>query len=1028
MAKIKSPEIYDPYLGKMYGNILDQYDNPAYNIRLYLKPQENSTVEEPAAATPAGPPPIDGDLAGSDEFQSQDARSDQPSAGASQTRTVADKKIVILAQTGVTGVQIDDLEIETGNQGDIAGKALKGSFTIVQPGAANFLDQLQWARKYLGASDGELSTNDFGMYLDINFLGYDTDPDDNEAGGDITQIVNTTTYKISVTNIGIILDNTGSRYNFEFGITEMVGFADEIYKLPKNISIQGSTITEFLKGPTGLETKYNESLRQLSTEYEKADQIEFNLSALVNKSAAQTLDSTGAQDQKSIKDESIPTPENDQTVETTTVPIFNGEVRPINEERQDADGAQNAGTQPEQTQSGVQLTLKEGNSIYTVIAQVLSMNKEFQSFVSRKKTLDDPGNNEVDDKQTFIAWFDVHCEIQTIGWDKKRNKYAKKYIYTPYIVEDIRSDVALTTNETAFLSEKGDMKSYTDVPVTAIATKRLQDLYNAGALYKSYFYTFTGLNDQIINLDINYEHGTTVLMPPKGGFVGEYSVLNKTALTNSADINQDMTADDQNKAALETKNKESLVGLLDKIRGSIENIKSVADAIGRAPDELAGILNGSLDSTRRLAESLDSGTVSNLVKKLGGSDGSDPADTPTTNTEITVTSFGEYTPEVSGFLYAADFVQPGGALTQEELQQAGLIPIDTPTGVPPATAQTKSVPSPLSGITSDGPASVLMGYVYRSREGKGFLLNVEMTIRGDPYWLSDINTGAFKYGKPTPDKTVRPAAKKNYFLLTIGTPRRFDFDVSDEDSNSGYWSEGSTSGVFSGLYYPTTWKHRFSGGIFTTTLTAAKEISVPLQWIRRVPPGETPPAWDKILKDTDYEKLLGEVGLSNAQLSSNENGTGANEPPGELRTSNPSPPNASGFANPLGDAFTRVSSGFGPRKAPTPGASSIHNGIDMPAPAGTPIYPAKAGTVIDAGFDSKNGSGYFVRVDRGDGVITSYAHMQGPALVSSGDPVTSTSVLGGVGNTGVGTGNHLHFRVVVNGNNVDPQPYLGGGG
>jgi len=35
----KSPEIFDPYLGKMYGNILDQYDNPTYNLKLYLKPE-----------------------------------------------------------------------------------------------------------------------------------------------------------------------------------------------------------------------------------------------------------------------------------------------------------------------------------------------------------------------------------------------------------------------------------------------------------------------------------------------------------------------------------------------------------------------------------------------------------------------------------------------------------------------------------------------------------------------------------------------------------------------------------------------------------------------------------------------------------------------------------------------------------------------------------------------------------------------------------------------------------------------------
>jgi hypothetical protein len=1025
MAKIKSPEIYDPYLGKMYGNILDQYDNPSYNIRLYLKPEENSTVEEPAAATPAGPPPIDGDLAGSDEFQSQDARSDQPSAGVSQTRTVADKKIVILAQTGVTGVQIDDLEIMTSDQTHGVSDSLRGSFKIVQPGAANFLDQLQWARKYLGTPDDRLSSIDFSLYIDINFLGYDTESDDNEAGGDITQIVDTTTYKIQLTSIGVTLDNTGSQYNCEFFIQDTIGFADEIYKAPKNISIQGSTITEFL---SDLQTKYNESLKQLSTEYSESDRVKFNLSALINSSATQSLGTAGEQaGPLYISDESIPTPDTDQTVETTTVPVFNGEVRPIEEVRRDADGSQITGKQTEQIIPGAVLTIKEGNTVYSVIAQVLSMNKEFQSYVSRMKSLDDPGNNEVDNKQTFVAWFDVHCEIKTIGWDKKRNKYAKEYIYTPYIISDVRSDVALTTVEAEFLSETADLASEGEYPITAVATKRLQDLYNAGVLHKSYFYTFTGLNDQIINLDINYDFAHTMLMPPKGGFAGDYSVTNSSATRNSLPVNADPTNDDSNKAALETKNKESLVGLLDKIRGSIENIKSVADAIGRAPDELAGILNGSLDSTRRLAESLDSGTVSSLVKKLGGSDGSDPTDTPTTNTEITVTSFGEYTPEVSGFLYAADFVQPGGALTQEELQQAGLIPIDTPTNSARPTPQTRSVPSPLSGVTSDGPASVLMGYVYRSRGDPGFLLNIEMTIRGDPYWLSSKNSGKFEFGKPTPDKTTNPSGGKQfYFLLTIGTPNRFDYDVSDEDNNTGYWSDGRTSGVFSGLYWPTTWTHRFSGGIFTTILTAAKEHAVPLQWIRRVPPGETPPAWDEILKDVDQNAILAGAGLSSEQIGSNDRSTGANEPPGELLTSNPTPPNASGFANPLGDAAASVSSGFGPRRAPTAGASSNHGGVDLRAPAGTPIRPSKAGTVTRAEFSKSYG--WVVYVDHGDGVETRYAHMQGRPLVSNGDSVTPNTVLGGVGRSGTATGNHLHYEVRVNDTPVDPLPYLGGGG
>jgi murein DD-endopeptidase MepM/ murein hydrolase activator NlpD len=121
-----------------------------------------------------------------------------------------------------------------------------------------------------------------------------------------------------------------------------------------------------------------------------------------------------------------------------------------------------------------------------------------------------------------------------------------------------------------------------------------------------------------------------------------------------------------------------------------------------------------------------------------------------------------------------------------------------------------------------------------------------------------------------------------------------------------------------------------------------------------------------------------------------------------------------------------VSSGYGPRKPPPGGGSSNHLGIDIRAPNGTPIFPAKGGTVIDVG-DNTTGAGYFVQIDHGGTprVVTRYLHMNGPPKVGIGDTVTGTTVLGGVGRTGTATGNHLHYEVKVDGQLVNPRPYLG---
>ena len=100
----------------------------------------------------------------------------------------------------------------------------------------------------------------------------------------------------------------------------------------------------------------------------------------------------------------------------------------------------------------------------------------------------------------------------------------------------------------------------------------------------------------------------------------------------------------------------------------------------------------------------------------------------------------------------------------------------------------------------------------------------------------------------------------------------------------------------------------------------------------------------------------------------------------------------------------------------------LHGGIDICNSVGTPIYAADGGKVIFSGWN-KNGYGYLVKIDHGNGLQTFYAH-NSELLVSEGEDVFKGQQIAKMGSTGRSSGSHCHFEVHVNGKKVDPIPYL----
>lgn len=146
---------------------------------------------------------------------------------------------------------------------------------------------------------------------------------------------------------------------------------------------------------------------------------------------------------------------------------------------------------------------------------------------------------------------------------------------------------------------------------------------------------------------------------------------------------------------------------------------------------------------------------------------------------------------------------------------------------------------------------------------------------------------------------------------------------------------------------------------------------------------------------------------------------GTNSAAGAAPISNQKP-NAAGFILPLDKKYIKKPGTGGNFGAARPGRK--HQGNDFAAPAGTPIYAVKGGTIRIK--PNNGGAGNSVTIDHGNGLVTKYFHLSRFGEFKDGQRIEQGQVLGYVGTTGNSSGNHLHFEVHQNGVAQDPWKFL----
>ena len=798
MANTNIPQIDDPYVGKVYGNLLDNYLTPTYNVKLYMLKKEES-------------------VAAPDEVASTTFKKPSP------------ENMIILAQTGVTATTIDDLTIEALRTTE-APNAIQINFTVHQPGAATFLDQMQLARAHLKQENDYMPI----VFLEIRFQGYEGptfgENDDEDTGGEFWQS-KSYRWKLAITGIQVAINSEGSQYDFTAVPTKSIAFTSPLFKIPTNLSTVGKTITEHVKS---LETQLNTYHSETAADNGVPDEFTFDLSELLaGTEAGAEGENTLASDEDDTTIEGSSTLANpdgtvdpgriqDETLLTSADPEADDRNRQMNEtyavgdavtaKQAFVDAPLDEGEEPEQVFEEDKIHIPKDMTIEKFFATLLSMNQEFYHKISRKVPIDDP-KAEAKTEQAYVYWFKMDANITQLGFDKKRNGYAHKVVYKPRMYKSSRPDIIVDSKEAT--PTKEDYKN------------RAKEIFENGGIRKAYHYIFSGLNDQILNLDIKYDTGIALMIPPLGGAIGQASVV-LAEKAGGIDRGKDVTLGGVVENLIEAKADATAKDVFKDFMDSINNLKDIAS------DGLSGLVQQLEDATG-LDNSIitgalqDNNEANQQALELALTKNSDALKEINAQNQINnaaVEPFPEYDPELSGYNYSVDLVnRMETPLTATELENLGYLLTDEDIG----TLNAKVVSSEGSDAYANQAATIKKGSVQNTLFGVvasqhendlAFLLQLEMTLRGDPWYL----------GKDTNDNSDEEACNffkdDSHFYLSLRSPKTFDMDWRDEDSpiNTGYWKGDGEARTFGGVYRLISVTNNFSNGEYTVDVNAQRVV------------------------------------------------------------------------------------------------------------------------------------------------------------------------------------------------------------
>ena len=838
---IKEKSLYlDHSVGK---NILDNYDVPTYKLKLFMRTKSSLKTSSTESSS-----------------TSEDDRKEQtPSTSKdSGIKLPNSEDIVILAETGSTDISIDNLNIKhvTKNNSLVP---TTYNFTITEPGSVTLLDRIAAAKEHCGWENSP----DVPYFLEVEFKGYKADIDDEDAGGEPVTIKGP--YIFTLGGITFTMDISPQGAVYEFNAYESADMAklDVFYRTRKQLKISGKNIRDILIGANekslSLQNLWNNSLKEEATDGKVADQIVINLDKLIQPDQSKTETEEGQEANVSVKspdllsnqffkddfkkedfaargyivddDATTSITTEDQTTNTITASDGQNDLvitttTTISEESDPS----SIKSKTIKNINQVTITIAEGSSFEEILSLVLSLSEDL--FKRATRLLD--ANNlsgGVNRTQPFITWFNVDTDlIRSDTFDDKRNEYPKTIVFKPKLIKESRTDIGISIEELNLELTAEEVK------------KRINEL----KIFKEYRYMFSGKNDQIIDFNLRFNEAYALTHPGfgKGDFAQQSQMAIAPALQEKeAKNNKQTNAGPETKKEKQTKSG----NILDKLKeikeaGEDAFSKLVSDFgnnLGFTAQEIKDITNDlNSDKAQLLAQSLADERISDalvqneLVKKVT----SPQTGSPTESDESTDTD-SQNEQNYINFLYSSELIKglEGDSLSESD---AGTI-VKAKLRNPKPKIEKNDTKNQVKEAPTERDSyrpSAFSHLMEKHSEASSNQI-IRLTLRGDPWYLGANNFYDQTSEKDSTENANQDSSKTTEtsltaaqwsggsvdFLIVLESPRKFDFNIDDEDQNTGLFDFSGINYTMSGVYHILNAETNFEGGLFTVDITASKD-------------------------------------------------------------------------------------------------------------------------------------------------------------------------------------------------------------